>query len=140
MTQEALLPTVGQATEACDFMASQVHAPAFFEKLASHNIRPRNDAEVQQLLQLGAMLHQAELQGQYKMAADARNEQENPFLAHAIGQAQQVIAPLQATEQVKQAALSAVQADPTTKAAALIYGHVANGGDVADDPEETPEQ
>ena len=133
MTQEAFLPTVDQATEACDFMAAQVHAPAFFEKLAAHSIRPRNDAEVQQLLQLGAMLHQAELQGQYKTAAAAANAQENPFLAHAIGQAGQVIAPLQQdpADHVKQASLAAVQSNDLVKAAALVYAHVASGGEVA---------
>jgi hypothetical protein len=121
-------------------MASTVHAPAFFEKLAAHNIRPRNDAEVQQLLQLGAMLHQAELQGQYKLAADQANEQENPILAQAIGQVHGAIAPLQQDpgDHVKRAALQAVQADPLVKAAALVYGHVAAGGELEDAPEEPP--
>jgi len=136
MSNEAVLPTVEQASEACDFMAQQVHAPAFFEKLARHNIAPRNDAEVSQLLQLGAMLHQAELQGQYKTAAAVANAQENQFLAHAISQLMPAFQVSDhATDYVKQAALKEVKADELVKAAALVYGHVASGGEVA---EETP--
>jgi len=130
-----MLPTVEQATEACDYMATRVHAPAFFEKLAEFNIAPRNDAEAAQMLQLGAMLHQAEIDGQYKTAADAMNEAENPFLAQALGQ---FVPGDTALGSVKEAALAAVNEDDLVKAAALVYGHVVSGGDVAES--EQPEE
>ena len=130
-----MLPTESQAKEAQVFMAAEVVAPAFFEKLASYDIRPRNEAEAQQLLQLGASLYAVEQQGQYKTAAAQSNEQGNPFLDLALQQLTpaQRPTPQQFEGQLKQAALQVVQNDAIAKQAALVYAHCAAGGQVVQD-------
>lgn len=61
-------------------LQAKVGIPAFREKLARDwNIVPRNDAELQQLLQLGQLLQAAQVQEQVKSASVG-----NPFLASAI--------------------------------------------------------
>ena len=121
------LPTQKQAQEAVQFMAEQVYGPAFFEKLAAHGVRPNNTAEARQLLTLGATLEQAEASGLYKTAAEA----ENPFLAHVTDRLSGALSQHQAAP--NQQAQSLVHQDPLMKAAALIYAHVAAGGETTSD-------
>jgi len=128
---QAVLPTEEQAKEACAFMAVEVHAPAFFEKLAAHGIQPRNQAEADQLLQLGAVLHQGETDGQYKSAAVVAQEQENPFLSAVLGRfAPQGPTQRDVDDHIKTASQQAVEQDGLVKAAALVFNHVMSGGDV----------
>jgi hypothetical protein len=113
-------------------MASEIHAPAFFEKLSAYGIAPRTQAEADQLLELGVTLYSAESQGQYKSAADAAQEQRNPFLDAVLNRfvpGQQAAS----DDQIKAAALQAVQGDDIVKAAALVYNHVMSGGELAAD-------
>ena len=126
------LPTEEQAREACAFMAQEVHVPAYFEKLASFNIRPRTEAEAQQLLQLGAHLHQSEMSGQYKSAAALKAEQGNPFLKHVLDglQPAQPVAQ-QIQDHVKQAAHTLAGGNDLARTAALVYGHVMADGELA---------
>ena len=131
------LPTKAQADEAAIFMASEVHTPAFFQKLAAYGIQPRTEAEARQLLQMGAVLFQAESEGRYKSASAQVQEQENPFLSHVLGRlapAQaQAPSPAQVDMNIKQAALEVAQTDPIAKAAALVYNYAMSGGELAED-------
>jgi hypothetical protein len=138
MSEQATLPTAEQAEQACNFMAQEVHAPAFFEKLAAHDIYPRTQAEAAQLLEMGVELHQAELEGRYKTAAVAEQEQANPFLAHAMGQLQpQMPAHVQSDDMLKAAAAQIAEQDPVVKTAAELYGYLLGGGEIQ--PERTLE-
>ena len=121
---DANLPTAEQADLARDYMTNQIHVPAFVEKLASHNITPKSDAELTQLLQLGAVLHEAEAQGRTKQAG------ENPFLTAVLER----FKPAQAVDtdaHVKQSADGLISKQELAKTAALVYAHVANGGELA---------
>lgn len=131
MSATVTLPTEEQAKEACAFMAAEVYAPAFFEKLATHGIAPRNRAEAEQLLQLAALLDRAESQGQYKSAADVAQEQENPFLSSVLARFE-ATTPQDDDDAIKEAALQAVQSDEVVKAAALVFNHVMAGGALAE--------
>jgi hypothetical protein len=122
-------PTAEQAQQACAYMAADVHAPAFFTKLAAHGIEPRTQAEAEQLLQIGAVLQQAENEGQFKQAEDTSG---NPFLTYVL----QRLTPEGPTQEqveasIKQAADQVVAQNSVAKIAALIFNHVATGGDVA---------
>jgi hypothetical protein len=136
-------PTETQANEACAFMAAEVHAPAFFEKLASvYGIRPRTQAEAAQLLQLGAVTYAAAQNGQYKsaaMQAQQQKEEGNPFLTNLLNQMTPAAQPQVDLEtHVKQAALKAVKQDELTKTAALVYLHLLSGGEVTPEQTEQP--
>jgi hypothetical protein len=124
------LPTRDQATQAQSYMIDQIHVPAFLEKLAGYNIQPRNAAEVKQLIQLGAVLAEAEASGRIKSAQDA----ENPFLAALLRDAmpKQASATPDFDAAVAQTAAQLVQSNELAKTAALIYGHVAGGGKIAE--------
>jgi hypothetical protein len=51
-------------------MYADVHAPAFFQKLAAdHNFVPANDEQAEQLLQMGEKLFDAQQRSQTKAAA-----------------------------------------------------------------------
>ena len=123
------LPTRDQAIQAQSFMIDQIHVPAFLEKLAGYGIQPRNRAEVKQLIQLGAVLAEAEDSGRIKSAQDT----ENPFLSALLKNAM----PKQASHTpdldtaIAGTAARLVQSNELAKTAALIYGHVAGGGDIA---------
>jgi hypothetical protein len=107
-------------------MIDQIHVPAFLEKLASYGIQPRNRAEVKQMIQLGAVLAEAEDTGRIKSAQDT----ENPFLTHLLQNAM----PKYATDVDAAIATSAaqlVQSNDLAKTAALIYGHIVGGGEIA---------
>ena len=126
------LPTNEQAREACAFMAQEIHVPAFFEKLAAHGIEPKSEAEAQQLLQLGGTLHQAEQRGQYKTAATQAQEQGNPFLDYVLEKLQSAQPSSEQVENhVKQAATTLTSDNDLARTAALVYGHVLNGGELA---------
>ena len=122
--------TPEQAQESAVFMAQEIHAPAFFEKLSAYGLEPSTEAEAAQLLQLGAVLQHAEQSGQYKTASDAVNEAENPFLKFATDKAieamtgdQAVSAPASEEALAKQAAAVATT-NPVAKQAALTYAYM----------------
>jgi hypothetical protein len=123
-----------QAQQAFQFMAEQVYAPAFFDKLASYGVQPRTARESQQLLELGAILEQAEAEGHYKSAAVREAEAANPFLDHVLGRLKGALsssaAPAVSEGHLKAGALKLVQSDPVSRQAALIYGHIMSGGAV----------
>jgi hypothetical protein len=121
------LPTKEQSDQAAAFMLEKIHVPAFFEKLAAQGIQPRTDAERQQLLQMGAVLAEAEASGSVKNAAD----EGNPFLANILNKFAPA-APAQHTDAyVKHSADELVNANEVAKNAALIYAHAASGGELA---------
>jgi len=124
------LPTVEQASQAQAYMLEQIHVPAFFEKLAANGIEPRNEAEAQQLLQLGAVLGEAKAQGQVKSAGEA----ENPLLTSLLSEH----APQQPARDVdafvKENADKLVANSELARNAALVYGHAAMGGELAEEP------
>jgi hypothetical protein len=124
------LPTQEQAKQAYSYMVDQIHVPAFFEKLAANGLEPRNQVEAQQLLQLGAVLAHAEANGQVKQAQDG-----NPFLSHVLGELVQPNQP-DVDALVKQSADALVANSDLAKTAALVYAHMATGGEVA--PDEAP--
>lgn len=121
------LPTKEQAQQAHAFMVEQIHAPAFFEKLAANGLEPRNETEAQQLLQLGAVLAQKEAEVSEKQAQDG-----NPFLASALD-ALQPAQQRDVSVQVKQSADQLVTDSELAKTAALVYAHAISGGELADD-------
>lgn len=123
------LPTEDQARESCAFMAQEIHVPAFFEKLAQYDIRPKTEAEAQQMLQYGALLHQAEQNGQLKTATET--DEGNPFLAHVINKLAAVQpSEQQTTDYVEKLAHCMAADNDIARMAALVYGHVVAGGDV----------
>lgn len=132
------LPTKQAAAESEQLMATEFFVPALLEKLAVYDIQPKNEAEVGQLVQLGAMLQQAEEQGTFKAAADQTGQKENSFLAHAITKLAGTSHPDPATldEQLFNGAVDLVKANPLAKNAALVYAHAVNGGELTAD--ETP--
>lgn len=131
------LPSREQAQQAYSYMVDQVHVPAFFEKLSANGIEPRNEAEAQQLMQLGAVLADAEANGRIKRAAD----RSNPFLDQVL----QRVSPQQRPDVnavVRQNADYLIHNNELAKTAALVYAHAASGGELTDteQPEESQEQ
>jgi len=124
------LPTQEQAQQAHSYMVDQIHVPAFFEKLAANGLEPRNEAEAQQLLQLGAILGHAEAEGRVKQAQDG-----NPFLTHVLGEFDQP-GSVDVNALVKKSADELIGSSELAKTAALVYAHVATGGELQTD--ETP--
>lgn len=125
------LPTKEQATQAYSYMLDEIHAPAFFEKLAANGLEPRNEAEAKQLLQLGAILGQQETTTAEKTAKDG-----NPFLSHVLDKldpAGNHSGPVQYDARIKQGSDELIRTSDTAKTAALIYAHAANGGELAPD-------
>lgn len=131
------LPTKQAAAESEAWLTENVLVPALLEKLATvHGVRPQQPAEVRQLLQMGAMLAERHRNGQYKTAAEARAEQPNDFLSHALnalGAPQGGSAPQFNDTHVKQAALELVRKNQLGLNAALIYDHVSRGGALAEE-------
>lgn len=121
-----VIPTQEQAAQAQSFMIDQIHVPAFLEKLAANGIQPRNNGEVKQLLQLGAVLAQAEANGQIKSA----EERGNPFLSHCLTRLAPKAPKVDMDTAIKMSADQLVANSQLAKTAALIYGHVAAGGEV----------
>ena len=124
------LPTKEAAEQAYSYMVDEIHVPAFFEKLASHGIKPNTDEEAAQLLELGAVLAQAEAAGQVKQAQE--QGEGNPFLNHVLDR----LRPQQTPDigaAVKQAAAQLASTSDLAKTAALVYAHAASGGELADD-------
>jgi len=132
----AALPTEEQAVQAANFMAAEVHAPAFFEKLAEHGYETANPAEQQQLLQLGAVLADAEARGQIKSAAP---QGENPFLSHVLNRWSSAPDPADVESHQKEAAVELAKAQPIVKNAALIWNHLQAGGEI-EKPQEQPQE
>jgi len=123
------LPTKEQANQAQAFMVNQIDIPAFFEKLAANGLEPQNDAEARQLLELGAVLAQAEANGQVKRASD----EGNPFLSHVLTELRQQTPAAAVDDIVKQGADRLVAESELAKTAALIYAHAQSGGELAND-------
>jgi len=121
------LPTQDQAIQAQSYMIDQIHVPAFLEKLAGYGIQPRNQAEVKQLIQLGAVLAEAEDSGRIKSAADS----ENPFLAYLLQGAMPKQASVDLNTSIAYNASQLIRGNELAKTAALIYGHVVGGGELA---------
>ena len=131
------LPTNEQAQESAVFMAQEIHAPAFFEKLSAYGLQPNTEAEAAQLLQLGAVLQTAEQEGTYKTAAAIANETGNPFLDYALqnapgGSVQKQASASSSDEQQAAAAAAVAQTNPIAKQAALTYAHMLAGGEIAE--------
>ena len=132
------LPSNEQAQESAVFMAQEIHAPAFFEKLSAYGLQPNTEAEAAQMLQLGAVLQTAEQEGNYKTAADIANETGNPFLDYALHNAtggsvqKQAASGSSNDEQLAAAAAAVAQTNPVAKQAALTYAHMLAGGEIAE--------
>jgi len=110
-------------------MIDNVHVPAFFEKLASLGIQPKTQAEATQLLQLGAVLAQAEADGQTKQAQDG-----NPFLNHVLQRATGRPQGVNIDQMIKNSADSMIAADDDglAQTASLVYAHAVTGGELAE--------
>jgi hypothetical protein len=97
-------------------MFADVHAPAFFQKLAAdHNFVPANDEQAEQLLSMGEKLYDAQQRSQTKAAAAntdffaVANSQLDTLLgnpAPADYAAKQAAATLAQSGAIKQAALT----------------------------------
>jgi hypothetical protein len=123
-----VLPTKEQAAQAQAFMIDQIHVPAFLEKLAANGVSPQSKGDVREMLQLGAMLAQAEADGAIKSAED----EVNPFLQHVMRRLrpQQPVS-VDLDSMIKANADVFIQ-NETAKNAALIYGHAVAGGELLD--------
>lgn len=132
------LPTKQAAAESEQLMATEFFVPALVEKLAAYGIQPRNEQELGQLIQLGAMLQQAEEQGTFKQASNNDGQEGNPFLAHAIEKLSSVNKPDAATldKQLLKNATELAKSNPLVKNAALVYAHATMGGELAEDESE----
>jgi len=102
--------------EACQFMASEVHAPAFFSKLAAHGIVPSNDEEASELLMLGAKLQEAELQDIELGVSSNIVKQANVLRDDVIEESK-----------IDKIAVDFAKQQPLAKTAALIYANVTAG-------------
>lgn len=110
--------------EAVEMLASQVHDPIFFDKLAEWNIHPQSEREKEQLLELGLLLRNAQNQETVKVASDG-----SQFLNGAIDSLRRALGdrgidsgPSQQALAVKQAAAQYAQ-HPDFVKAALEYGN-----------------
>ncbi len=110
--------------DAYDVLVSQIHAPVFFEKLASvYNIKPQTPDEAKELLLLSAQLRNAHDQQATKTASDNTN-----LLTEARQDLEKVLTKqgfqsvTVSNHQVKQAAAAAVQ-NPLIKEAAVVFGN-----------------
>lgn len=123
-------PTKKQAQEARDFLTYEIDAPAFFTRLAELGVQPRNEKEAEDLYSIGLAL-QGAAGSQVKESSDS-----NPFLAEALNRLNPMAGIPQ--EELDAYAKAAAEQLPLAKAAALVYNHVLNGGELVDD-EETEE-
>jgi hypothetical protein len=110
--------------DAYNVLVAQVHAPVFFNKLASvYGIRPQNPEEARELLLIAGQLRNAHEQEQTKAASDRVG-----FFAEARkdlneAMSQQGFAPVAqdtGDASVKRAAAEAVQ-NPLIKEAAVVF-------------------
>ena len=108
--------------EAFDVLASQVHAPVFFEKLARvYGIQPQSQEEARELLLMAGQLRNAHDQQNVKQAGVRGN-----FLAEARRDLDQTLTQqgfqglVNEAHAVKEAAEAAVQ-NPLIKEAALVF-------------------
>lgn len=111
---------VGQAYQ---HVYAEVHAPAFFEKLAADfNIVPQTDAQAQQLLEMGEKLFNAQQAEQTKVAAangdflTAANQQ----LDHALA-AQGLTTEDPVADRAIKTAAAALVKDDSVREAALVF-------------------
>lgn len=118
-------PTQKQAEEAMAFLGNEIEAPAFFTRLAEHGIQPRTQKEAEQLYEIGLGLQGAQT-GQTKVAED-----DNPFLTEALNRVNP--AANIPKEEMESYAKAAAEQLPLAKAAALVYAHCAQGGELAED-------
>jgi hypothetical protein len=121
------LPTKEAAAQAETFLADEVFVPALFEKLAEYDITPSTEEEASQLIQLGAMLQQAEGQGTFKAAQAPANS--NAFLTQAIDKLAYYT---QEPATPANVGLAVAQANPLAKSAATIYQYLQSGGALSD--------
>jgi gamma-glutamyl phosphate reductase len=123
------LPTTEQADQAYAYMLDKIHVPAFLEKLAANGIQPRSDAEAQQLLQLGAVLAQKEVETAEKTAQDGNSFLTHVLAKHGVQAGATTVADIDSY--VKQGADAIIANDDIALNAALIYQHTVTGGKLA---------
>jgi MFS superfamily sulfate permease-like transporter len=112
--------------EAYNVLVAQVHAPVFFNKLASvYNITPQSPAEARELLLLAGQLRNAHEQDATKQAsargnfyAEARNDLNNALTQNGF----QIQPIAEEDGAVKRAAADAVQ-NPLIKEAAVVFSN-----------------
>ncbi len=127
-------PTVKQAEEALAFISQELDGPAYFARLAEHGIEPRTQKEAEQLFEIGVALSGAAQDGQLKQAAEGGD---NAFLSEALNR----LNPLANVPQEQLDAYSKEAAEklPLAKAAAMVYAHMLNGGEIVEDTEDSEE-
>ena len=143
-TQAATLPTKAAAEEAYNFLTLEIDSPAFFAKLAEEGIVPRNEAEAQQLWELGHQVEQRVAAGHLKLANAPIHPNapgENAFLASALdavaGAQPAAVKEANADAFIQDQVRQLVRSNDVAKQAALICAHVELGGELADNPAET---
>lgn len=111
--------------EAYNVLVAQVHAPVFFEKLAStYGIRPQNDDEAREMLLMAGQLRNAHEQQEIKNAAVRANEYSaaRKDLQTTLAKQGFQVSDVSDDDRVKQAANDVVGANPLLREAALVYG------------------
>jgi hypothetical protein len=130
------LPTKEAAALAHQFVTQELDAPAFFEKLAMEGFAPRNAAEAQQLLEMGVRLADMEARGLYKSAAATAAETGNPLLSGILTKLDKYAAaytpPAARDDMILSAMTKLAGENEIVRNAALIFAHVANGGQLAE--------
>ena len=127
-------PNVKQAEEAMAFLSQEIDGPAYFARLAEHGIEPRTQKEAEQLFEVGLLLDGAAQDGQLKQASAGGD---NAFLNEALRRLNPMADVPQ--EQLEAYSKEAAEKLPLAKAAALVYAHMLNGGEVADESSESDE-
>lgn len=131
--------TKEQADASYAYMSNEIDANAFFEKLASFGVRWETQADMEALYKQGLILKDLEDRGQLKQAGLQPQPQtrDNPFFAASLQRLTKLAGAVINTPEaedamLKQAALELVRSNELARNAALIFTHVANGGQVVD--------
>ncbi len=111
--------------DAYNVLVSEVHAPVFFNKLASvYGIRPNNQEEARELILMAGQLRNAHEQEKVKKAAATTNSlalARNDLTSTLTQQGYAALVDDDVT--VKQAAATAVSQSALIKEAAVVFGN-----------------
>lgn len=119
----ATQPTPMEPQAAIQLLTEQVHQPAFFSKLAAHNIHPQSAEEAQALLDMGNVLWEAHCNEQEKAA-----QAQSSIVVKAASDLRQTLGLLADDNHVVKQAAAASEAQPQLLEAAAIVQKLMTGG------------
>lgn len=116
-------PTPMEPQAAIQLLTEQVHQPAFFSKLAAHNIHPQSAEEAQALLDMGNVLWEAHCNEQEKAA-----QAQSSVVVKAASDLRQTLGLLSDDNHAVKQAAAAGEAQPALLEAAAIVQQLMTGG------------